>query len=814
MFTLSNGRFQLRFTERGALRSLILEEDPYRMNWVIDPEYLREAGYEEETEKLFGEWEMSVDGQNICSKELQPQIVFDEQSAEIIYKAYPAVLRLRYELKANSLTWKVECSNDSDKRIQVNGLHFWFSLAYIMFRDPDVLRNMRHSCAVFPHLGGDFAKFAAIRRSNEAPHLAVFATGGSPAAVGTYCRYWNRFLEQVSPSLDGMLFHRLSFIEDGGTMRESAAADWIYGNAYETLALEPGEHAAWSFAFEPCVDRESFYWQAASYGHPKWQYTPVLTAGGRFQAELELPPGTGIDRVSLLSASGEDNIYEEEIPYSEIHSGGNLRYRFDLARDVPGEHKLVLRLKDGRSDSLVWNVLERIDRLLEERARWLIQHSYGGGQGTDRPYAFRPLSNQGESLGKLTFLLMKNSLTHPDPEQVASVETSAVLDMKTHWFEDGDFRRPKAVYGAFYRIFDLDYIAHVYYLLSRMDAGLLKHHSPRTYLAWAAEVLCLRFDPDCHTGQREKDETRLNGVFIFYIKELLEDLQHHGLVEWHDRLSALWNQFGEELEQTARGYQGAVTEHFYDNAGFGPTCVALLLQDKTREAAKYGQLILANIGFSNDYRAQNPDRWWEALSYMIHSLWGGLVSSSALIAYEHLGDPEYLEAAYRSGMAVFNGYDWNVRSTPRKLLPGEAASTYGVYAPNLNMPVLSHNRFGQSVFAASDDPLFSALFSGVSGEDWDMGEELTAYLKGFGTTAYLYTDQAGELRCVNGFLKRDSEGITVTSYAAYPVRFVMKEHGWIYTAPEGEMMRQVRLTDDGFIPCSLAGEEGDVTVLS
>ncbi|MEO2255423.1 hypothetical protein ABGV43_00415 [Paenibacillus amylolyticus] len=65
---------------------------------------------------------------------------------------------------------------------------------------------------------------------------------------------------------------------------------------------------------------------------------------------------------------------------------------------------------------------------------------------------------------------------------------------------------------------------------------------------------------------------------------------------------------------------------------------------------------------------------------MIHSLWGGLAASSTLVAYEHLGDPEYLEAAYRSTMAIFHCYDWNVRSTLRRLEQSEAASRRGVSA--------------------------------------------------------------------------------------------------------------------------------------
>ncbi|MDU7473998.1 MAG: hypothetical protein E7L01_11745 [Paenibacillus macerans] len=830
MTILSNAKFKLEFNGRGAVTALLMKEDPAAMNWVVDPEYLAEAGYEDTLDKLFGEWTAVVDGQTLNSAELTPEITRESDSRmRVRFMAEKLEINLTYALEEECIRWIVECKNRADRSVRIEGLHIWFALAYVMFRDENVLRNMRQSCAVFAHLGGDFAKFAAIRRSDEAPHLAVYGVKGRTAAFGSFCRYENRFLEQVSPSLDGVLFHRLSLVEDGGSMPESAAADWIYRERYHPVVLEAGQNMSWEYAFASCEGREDFYRQAMAYGHPRWEYTPVLVRGGMFEAELELPAGERVREIRVVSAvpaaagsfrrreeavtdrlaAGVDEAVTERLA-AGVEETVTERFAADgrqgevlhlaLRREEAGEHKLELTLDDGRKDVLVWNVLEPVDRILEKRAEWLCRNNYDPAGTAGRPHAFLPLSNQGESLGKLAFLLMKNSLAAPVPEQVAMAEASAVLDMKHHWFEGGDFSRPRVLYGTFYRIFDLDYIAHVFYLLSRMDAALLKLHPPQTYLRWAAEVLCVRLDPDCHEGQREKNETGLNGVFIMYVLDLLADLAACGLTGELNRLQALWEAFGSRLKRNASQFAGAVTEHFYDNAGFGPTCETLLRVGLTGEGEKYARLILANIGFSNDYRGQNPDRWWEALSYMIHSLWGGLVAASARTAYEHLGDPQYLEAAYRASMAVFNCYDWNVVSTPRRLQPGEAASTYSVAAPNLNMPSLSRNRFGQSVFRGASDPLFARLFANAAGDDWDMGEELVAYLLGFGTTAYLYRDEQGRLRCANGCLTRDGDGWIITSYAAYPRQIVMREEGLVLRAQPGEALRQARYRDGKLAP--------------
>src|SRR5690606_5007230 len=150
-----------------------------------------------------------------------------------------------------------------------------------------------------------------------------------------------------------------------------------------------------------------------------WTYTPVLTSGGLFQAELELPNGQQVRQVRLLTSSSQGVVQEEDIT-SFFAADGKCPQRFQavLQRTEPGEHKLELLLEDGRKDILVWNVLEPIDRILEKRAEWLCRNNYDAEGTMGRAHAFLPLSNQGESLGKLTFLLMKNSLTTPVQEQV------------------------------------------------------------------------------------------------------------------------------------------------------------------------------------------------------------------------------------------------------------------------------------------------------------------------------------------------------------------------------------------------------------
>ncbi|MFD1884925.1 hypothetical protein [Paenibacillus wenxiniae] len=802
MHLLRNHTFEMLLSPYGTLESLVIVDDPVKMNWVIDADYVTKAGYADE-DKRFGQWSVIADGEWIESTSLPLHIEVVEDQAATVHFAHPK-LTVQHEYVLNNdgeWTWNIRCSNPSHSAVVLSGFHCWFSLAYIMFRDHNVLKNMNHSCAVFPHLGGDYSKFAAVRRSNEAPHLAVYSTGERVAALGTHCSYVNRFLEQVSPSLDGMLYHRLSFVEDGSSLQQSADDDWIYGGDYSSIKLEPLDEKVWSFVFTTFHEQADFYTKAKQYEHPVWNYSSVTTTEGKFIAEVQLPENETLQSAIMYSVTGATGVVKEtdilnefkNVPDSECK-----RLRIVRPIQAAGEIKLVATLSNGKCDVLVGNVLEPLHIMMEQRAAWLCNYSFNADVAT-RPYAILPLSNQGESLGKLSFILMKNLLSIPITEQIRKVEETAFFDLKQHWFENGNFQCPKPLYGEFYRIYDFDYIGHVYYLLSQFEPSQLHYGSPVMYLKWAAEVMCMRLDEQFHQNKREQEESQLVGVFVLYIADLLHDLQEHRLTDWHDKLSKLWLTLVSRLQADSATYKGAITEHFYDNAGFALTCQALCLAGLTVEAERYAPLIVANIGFSNDYRANAPDRWWEALSFMTHSLWGGLAASAALFCYEKLAHVHLLEAGYRATMTMFHCYDWNVHSTMRKLKPGEAASTYSIAAPNLNMPQLSRNRFGQSIFKTSNDPLFSSLFADIKGDDWDMGEELVAYLLGFGSTTYLYTDSKGQLQCINGLIEPDeSGGWMITSYAAYPTQYVLLEQGLVFTSPTGEIVKRVMLTNGKF----------------
>lgn len=117
-------------------------------------------------------------------------------------------MKIIYDLSADAeaLFWKIELENNIQKKIQITDFGIWVSFAYVMFRDKNVLRNIHNSAAVFPSISTDYTKLSMVRRDGTGTNLGLYQVKGKTKSVGTYCDYENLFFENVSPSLDGMLF--------------------------------------------------------------------------------------------------------------------------------------------------------------------------------------------------------------------------------------------------------------------------------------------------------------------------------------------------------------------------------------------------------------------------------------------------------------------------------------------------------------------------------------------------------------------------------------------------------------------------------
>lgn len=790
---MENQSFTVEFSPDGNVSKIILKKDPSQMNWVVDEGYLDQVHYDDK-DKLFGNFSISIDDKKYNSHEIRAEMSLSKESATVSYVLDGAELLFKYDLSqsADSLFWTIQLTNRTDTDVYISDFRVWSSFAYVMYRINDLNMQTEHSAAVFPSISKDFTKMACVRRSNHAPHLGIYQLNGETKSVGTYCEYENLFFENVSPSLDGILFHQLIFA--GGYPEGFVNSDWIYSK--DGISVKANTAEEWQFVLEAFENQDDFYRVGKKYGHPVYQLEPLAVTREPYDFSFSLPSGTALRDAYVEFKDANEDCKRRNL-MSCIHSNGS-EYTSALIFEEPGEHKISIELDNHKTDSIIMNVMKPIQSIFTQRAQYISNVLYSGPKG-EFPHSYSPVSNQGESLGKLSFILKKNLLgATPDLSEVQKVEESCVHYIRPKWFVNGDFRKPAFLYGDFYRCMDFEYIGHVFYLLSRFDAKILKYNSPDTYLEWAAEVFRLRVNPDLHQTARGKEEARMLGTYFLYINGLLDEMKNRGLTGKYHEIHALWSDLAAKVAKDSETYKAAVTEHFYDNAGFGPAAGALASSGHPEAARKYGELLLANIGFSNDFRAQNPDRWWESLSYMIHSLWGGLTAAATLKVYEELHDTRYLKAAYRATAGILYCYDSDAKATDHRLKSGEAASTYSVGGPHMNRPDLSRNRFGQSTFYR-DGGIFAKLFSREEEtSDWDMGEELAAYLDGFGKKTFLYKED-NQIKVINGCTEDTDQGLLIRSYAPYPTEYHFYDGDSHFISGDGETVREIYFHEGRFM---------------
>ena len=222
-------------------------------------------------------------------------------------------------------------------------------------------------------------------------------------------------------------------------------------------------------------DKDDFYNIGLQLGHPHVDFSPMTLVGKTIEADVVLPERKKLERVDVMHFSDE--------VITKSYDGFDATFKQHLSLPVAdaGEHKVNLILSDGTVDTFIVNVMDALPKVLQDRANYICNVLYQGEDG-EVPYCFSPVSNQGESLGKLNLVLQTNLLGKVDRGQVQKVEASAVHYIKEKWFEDGDFMRPKKLYGDFYRVMDFEYIGHTFYLLSKFSDSYLALNHASTYM--------------------------------------------------------------------------------------------------------------------------------------------------------------------------------------------------------------------------------------------------------------------------------------------------------------------------------------------
>jgi len=80
-----------------------------------------------------------------------------------------------------------------------------------------------------------------------------------------------------------------------------------------------------------------------------------------------------------------------------------------------------------------------------------------------------------------------------------------------------------------------------------------------------------------------------------------------------------------------------------------------------------------------------------------------------------------------------------------------------------------------------------------------MGEELVAYLDGFGKKTFLY-EENGKIAVVNGSIEETEAGLLITSYAPIPTEYHFYDKEIHFISENGQLVPQVLFTNGKFRP--------------
>lgn len=113
---IENQKWKIEINKKGYLSGLYRKADPYEMNWVIENAYLEAAGYETE-KRLFGQFDLTVDGKTTESSSLIPKVYEkkEAQTAAAVYDCGDVAVEVEYDLAKNAeqLSWKLCMRNQT-----------------------------------------------------------------------------------------------------------------------------------------------------------------------------------------------------------------------------------------------------------------------------------------------------------------------------------------------------------------------------------------------------------------------------------------------------------------------------------------------------------------------------------------------------------------------------------------------------------------------------------------------------------------------------------------------------------------------------
>ncbi len=778
---LSNGNATAAVDlDRGGVVSLVFQNDPDRMDWLIGPELLEKYGYQEDYGKQLGNSRIFWDGRLFETEHMEPaHSEAGDGSAVIEYDCGGLLVSHFFALERDRLHWTVQVTNHSGREACLEGLDHWMPIRYVMHEDRE--QNLHGSCSFVPSISGDYSHILCRKRSGEGPDLLILNRGRKLRSTGSLCRYKNLFFEKSAPSLSGLV---LFTAVNAAQPPQDPVVDWQYRELYQPICLKDGQSFSDQYEFLPVP---AFQEDAAleQEGYPVISYPPVALCGEGIPVFLK---GRREPESFRIEVAGEEKI-------TTVFEGKPRREQEGWLLELPvsgrpGERRLCIRFTDETQAWIIFPVYASLREMVQAICGAIYQDGFISDPEDPEYCGYRSTSPQGESCAKGSVLLLMNQMGTPDVEQIRQVEQNAVYYLKPKWLDE-EFRALKKYPGGFARIIDMDYLTLEFYLLGCCKDEQLALNSADEYLHWAWRTSMYRMTITPDKSAREAVEVEMPSMISWLQMEMIETLEKRGFQKEAEELKAAWENHIRLQCARAQDKSYVETEHYFDNAGMSVYAETLFRNGNIKEALPAAELLLANVAASTDYRCYAPDRWWEAFAPMYHNLWAVFSAKALLTAFEKTGELRFLEPSYRAMMPMFYNYDWTAVSSVNRLKKGSGASAYCLTNPNMNEPKASRNRFGQSIFK---DDFFGQLE--ISGDDWDLGADLLIYLYTFGRTAYVYQED-GRWKGINCRIEECAGGeIQIKSYAAFPMEYhILPYRMTVCTTRPGELIKRITLRD-------------------
>lgn len=750
---MTNGAISIWIdTECGTVNALYFEHDANSMNWLISSETLCRYGYQDESQKQLGKSSISFSGKSFNTENILPTVQITDTEARFSYDCEGVRLTHAFLLCADRLQWHIELENTTKEQVTIDTLYHWMPVNYVMHQTRQ--ENLTQSTSFVPSISGDKSYVFCKKRSGTGPNLLVLNTGHAMRSTGSLCKYENLFFEKSAPSLSGLvLFNAVTAYPPP----QQPTVDWQYRTMYMPITLAPNKKFSDMYDFV-CIDsgkeREVLYRE----NFPVFDFPPVTFCGK--ESEVKLHSKTPPVRFKIETATQQtvEILYEGEKIFNEDTTYWRL---VPPPSTKAGERRLTVYFADGTSAFIVFAMYASMREMILAFCGGIYKNRFIDNPSDPNYCGYRSVSRQGESCAKGSLLLLKNLLDFPCEDEIMQVERNAVYYLRPRWLNE-DFTAVKQYPGGFARIIDLDYLILEFYLLSKFSKSQLALHNPDTYLMWTYHTAIYRFTVTPDKLPRESVEVELASMISWLQLEMLDELPVRGHAEEAAVLKKAWDAHIRIQLAKTKDKSYVETEHYFDNAGISVYAETLFNNGNIEAAIPAADLLLANVADSTDYRNYAPDRWWEAFAPMYHNLWAVFSAKALLSAYEKTKQTKYLFPAYRAMMPMFYNYDWTAVSALNRFEKGNGVSAYCLTSPNLNTPVASRNRFGQSIFK---DEFFSQM--DVSGDDWDLGADMVVYMYTFGQNAYV-VQKGSEWAAINADIEHKDGCTVITSHAAYP----------------------------------------------